>query len=268
MKRMIVKFSVLALVLFLTITFFPGFSQADDTLRFSCSNQLFNAFGKDIVEAFTQATGIEVSVYTSSSGSATYRMMSGYSDIAGTARGLYRRHRDSGYMQIPVCKDPLAIFARDACGIDNLTTEQLEQIFSGTITNWKEVGGADLPIIVIVPAKDTAANKNFRRQVMKHHDIDFDFMAYDSTMVIEAVKHFPCGAISFISQGAAIQHPPVKCISINGLAPTDPSYPYCQTFYYVAKGEPQGSIKQFIDFAFSEAGNEIIKKNGMQPLSR
>ena len=245
-----------------------GAVQAQEPVRFSCSHQLFNAFGKETVEAFTQATGIRVEVFTSSSGSATYRMMSGYSDIAGSARALYRRHEDSGYTQVAVCRDPLSVFAKETCGVDNLTTEQLELIFSGHIRNWKEVGGADLPIVVIVPGKDTAANKNFQRQVMKHHDIDFDIMAYDSTMVIEAVKNFPCGAVSFISQGAVRHYAPLKSIKIDGIAPQDASYPYYQLFYYITKGEPEGSVKRFIDFTFSEAGAQIIRANGMQPMTR
>ena len=93
-----------------------------------------------------------------------------------------------------------------------------------------------MPIMVIVPGKETAANKNFRRQVMKHSEINFDFMAYDSTMVIEAVKYFPCGAVSFISRGAAVHHPTIRTIKVDGYAPTDTDYPYYQTFYYVTKG--------------------------------
>ncbi|MGB5986113.1 MAG: substrate-binding domain-containing protein [Desulfobacterales bacterium] len=241
---------------------------AGETIRISCSNQVFHAFQKEDIESFTQSTGIQTEVYTSSSGSAVYRMMSGYSDIAVTARGLYRHHRDSGYNEIPICKDPLAIITKEACGVDSLTTDQLTQIFSGTLTNWKEVGGADLPIMVIVPGTDTAANKNFRRQVMKHGEIDYDFMAYDSTMVIEAVKNFPCGAISFTSQGAVSQQPPVKSIKIDGYGPSDPNYSYYQTFYYITKGTPEGIVKQFIDFTFSDAGIQIIQRNGMQPIAR
>jgi phosphate transport system substrate-binding protein len=194
--------------------------------------------------------------------------MSGYSDIAATARSLHRSYKDSGYTQIAICKDPLAVIAKSACGVDSLTQTQLADIFSGSVRNWIEVGGADMPITVIVPDEDTAANKNFRRQVMKHQEIQFDFMAYNSTMVIEAVKHFPCGAISFISQGAVAHQAPIKTIKIDGLGPELAAYPFFQTFYYVTKGKPSGFAKKFIDFTFSDAGAKIIRSNGMLPLSR
>ena len=268
MKRLSLPARILTNILGFTFMVFAADCMAAESIRISCSNQVYHAFQKEDIDAFTKATGIATEVYTSSSGSAIYRMMSGYSDIAVAARGLYRRHHDSGYTQIPICKDPLAVITKEACGVDNLTTDQLTQIFSGTITNWKEVGGSDLPIMVIVPSTDTAANKNFRRQVMKHGEIDFDFMAYDSTMVIEAIKHFPCGAISFISRGAVSHEPPILSLKIDGYAPIDPAYPYYQTFYYITKGEPEGIVKQFIDFTFSEAGTQIIQNNGMQPLGR
>ena len=151
---------------------------------------------------------------------------------------------------------------------ESLNEEQLEDIFAGEITNWKEVGGVDLSIMVVVPDTDTAAHKNFRRQVMKTKDIEYDFMAHDSTMVIEAIKYFPCGTISFISRGATEKHPEIKTLKVNGLLPTDKDYPYHQTFYYVTKGDPDGNLKKFIDFTYSEEGAKIIRAHGMIPLAR
>ncbi|UCH22245.1 MAG: substrate-binding domain-containing protein [Deltaproteobacteria bacterium] len=241
---------------------------AQELLKYACSNQVFNAFEMDNLKEFTKTTGIEMDVHTASSGSCVYRLMNGYCDIASTARELYRRHQEYGYTQIPFAKDPLAIIAHKRCGVENLASEQLQDIFSGDITNWKELGGADLPITIIVPAEDTAANKNFRRQVMKHKEIKHDFMAYDSTMVIEAVKHFPCSTISFISQGAALHHEEIITIKIDGYYPTDKDYPYYQIFYYIIRGEPAGDVKKFIDFTFSEQGAEILKRNGTLPIAR
>lgn len=241
---------------------------AQEVVKYSCSNQVYAAFSKEQVEAFTKSTGIEVDVKTASSGSCLYNLGRGFCDIASTARKLYRRHEVYGYKEFPFCKDPIAVIARKECGVDSLTAEQLQDIFAGVITNWKEVGGADLPVMIIVPGEDTAAHKNFRRQVMKRQDIAHDFMAYNSTMVIEAVKYFPCGAVSFISKGAAVQHKELKILEIDGLSPTAEDYPYYQIFYFITKKEPEENLKKFIDFAYSVEGAKIIRKNGMIPLSR
>jgi phosphate transport system substrate-binding protein len=241
---------------------------AQDMLRYSCSNQVFNAFEMDNLEAFTKATGIKVDVHTASSASCVYGLMNGQSDIASIARKLYRRHQDCGCTQIPFARDPLTVIAHKRCGIKNVTSEQLQDIFSGNITNWKELGGSDLPITIIVPGKDSAANKNFRRQVMKHKEIKHDLMAFDSTLVIEAVKYFPCGSISFISHGAALRHKEIVSMKINGYNPTDKEYPYYQVFYYIIQNEPILHAKKFIDFTFSEQGAQILRRNGMVPIAR
>jgi len=241
---------------------------AQEAVKYCSSKQVYAAFSKEQIEAFTTTTGIEVDVKTASSGSCLYSLGKGFCDIASTARKLYRRHEVYGYKEFPFCKDPIAVIARKECGVDSLTEEQLQDIFAGVITNWREVGGADLPVMIIVPGKDTAAHKNFRRQVMKRTDIEQDFMAYDSTMVIEAVKYFPCGAVSFISRGAAVHHKELKILKIDGLSPTAEGYPYYQIFYFITQKEPEGKLKKFIDFAYSEEGAKIIKKNGMVPISR
>jgi phosphate transport system substrate-binding protein len=242
--------------------------RAQQTIKYACSNQVYAAFEKQKIEAFAQATGIKVDVFKASSGSCLYRLMNDYADIASTARQLYHKHAEYGFTQIAICKDPLAVIGKKECGVDNLTEQQLQNIFSGEITNWKELGGADLPITVIVPDEDTAANKNFRRLVMKEKEIVAEFETSASTMVLEAVKNFPCGTISFISQGAATKYGEIKDFKINGLLPQDQDYPYYQIFYYVTKGIPAGDVKKFIDFTFSKKGQEIIRNSGMMPLGK
>jgi phosphate transport system substrate-binding protein len=269
MKSKAISGMVIVVLLFCAWAVAPVSSaRAGEAIRYSCSNQIYEALEKEKIAMFTKVTGIMVDVFRASSGSAAYRLTTGNCDLASTARKLYEGHEIYGYKQIAFAKDPLAVIAKKECGVDNLTEEQLQDIFAGEITNWKQVGGADLPIMVVVPDKDTAANKNFRRQVMKHKDIRYEFMAYNSTMVIDAIRHFPCGAVSFISGGATMHYPELKAFKINGMAVTDSHYPYYQIFYYVSKGDPEGNAKKFVDFTFSEEGAKIIKKNGMLPLPK
>ena len=192
MKRNGMSEILIAFILLGIWAFLPASDvKAEEVLKYSCSNQVYAAFEKEKIEAFTTATGIKVDVRTASSGSCTYRLTTGNCDIASSARKLYRRHSVYGYREIPFCKDPIAVIARKECGVVSLSGEQLQDIFAGEITNWKKVGGADLPIVVIVPGRNTAAHKNFRRQVMKHKDIAHDFMAYDATMVIVQERALP-----------------------------------------------------------------------------
>jgi len=266
--KTIIKIIFVSLVLWAWLWVPVSTVMAQEVLKYCCSNQVYAAFSKEHIEAFTKATGVRVDVKTASSDSCIYSLGRGFCDIASTARKLHRGHEVYGYREFPFCKDPIAVIARKECGVDSLNEEQLQDIFAGVITNWREVGGANLPVMIIVPDKDTAAHKNFRRQVMKTKDIEHDFMAYESTMVIEAIKYFPCGSISFISRGATVKHPEIKTIKVNGLLPTDPNYPYHQIFYYVTKGDPTGNLNKFIDYTYSDEGAKIIRAHGMIPMAR
>jgi phosphate transport system substrate-binding protein len=242
-------------------------ASAQDSLRYSQAAQVYRAFGKEGVEMFQKKTGIPVEVFVSSSSSAVNRLMSGFADIASTTRQLYYRYNEYGYVEIPFCKDPLAVIVHADATVTDLTIDQLEEVFSGGITNWKDLGGPDTPIMVVVPGKDTGANQNFRRQVMKHKEIVYDLMTYESTDVIDVVAKFP-GAISFISRGASITTEGVKALKIGGLPPGDPAYPLHQVFSYVTKGEPSGAVKAFVDFAFSPEAQELFSRKGMLPIAR
>lgn len=246
----------------------PSLVDAKGVLKYYCSSQVYTAFGQELVEAFSHSSNLKVEVKTASSASSVFALMNGYCDIASTARALYRRQRDYGFLQIPICRDPIAVIVNQKFSVVNLTARQIQDIFSGYISNWDQVGGPDLAVIVIVPSEDTAANKNFRRQLMKHKDIEHDFVAYDSTMAIAAIAHFPPGAVSFISQGAAAHNKNIKAIIINGKSPSNKDYPYFQTFYYVTRTDSSDAVNKFLDFSFADEAKQLIRKHGMLPLER
>ena len=267
MKKIINISSLIVASLLVLWTVMPlTMANAAQGIRYSCSAQVYEAFENSRLDAFTKETGIPVELFVASSNSCLYRVMQDMTDIASSTRAIYQRHKDHGLIEIPFCKDPLAIITNKSATVNNLSSVQLQQIFSGGITNWKEVGGTDLPITIVVPGDETGAHKNFRRQVMKHQEIKYDYLTYKSTRVLEAIEELPVGAISFISRGAQFTHPDIKVLSINGKKPGDKNYLYYQIFYLVSKGEPTGAIKTFVDFIKSEKGQSIILERGMLPI--
>ena len=268
MKKAYAKILILAVTVFTVSSVIPpGLIQAKELLRYATSAQIHEAFGKEAVSTFEQDTGIKVQVHVTSSGFAVNRLMNDLADLACTTEGVYYRHKDYGYVEIPFCKDPLAVITHPQNKIRNLTEQQVRAIFTGMITNWKSLGGRDHDIVLVVPGKNTAAFKNFDRQVIKRGEIIYDFMTYKSTMAIKAVKKFP-HAISFIAHGAASRHSGIKTINIDGLSPNDENYPYFQVFSFVSKGEPVGLAKKFITFALSGKGRAIVLDRGMTPATK
>ncbi|MFH0788783.1 MAG: substrate-binding domain-containing protein [Pseudomonadota bacterium] len=265
MKKKFVFVMVLATILVSWVMSPASVLSAQEKLRYSCSAQVFEAFEKERIEAFTRATGIELDLYVSSSAVSVDRLMSGQGDIASIARGGMYPLKEGGYIETPFCKDPLAIIVNARCRVSNITEEQLKNIFNRTITNWKQLGGADEAIMLVVPGKNTAAHENFGRLALKRKEIPYDIMTYLSPTAIEVVKRFPA-AISFVTQGAIGKAGGIKLIKVNGLSPKDKGYPYFQEFSFITKGKPAGPAKAFVDFALSEKGIEIIGRRGMIPV--
>lgn len=265
MKRKFVFVMVFATILVSWVISPASAISAQEKLRYSCSAQVFEAFEKERIEAFTKATGIALDLYISSSAVAVDRLMSGQGDIASIALGGTYPLKEGGYIETPFCKDPLAIIVNPKGRVSNITEEQLRNIFNRTITNWKQLGGADEAIMLVVPGKNTAAYENFGRLAMKRKEIHYDVMTHLSPTAIEVVKRFPA-AISFVTQGAIGKAGGIKLIKVNGLSPKDKGYPYFQEFSFITKGKPVGAAKAFVDYALSKEGKEIIGRRGMIPV--
>ena len=264
-RRSLVFFLVIATILTSWLTTPNTILKAQQKLKYCCSAQVFDAFETERLDAFTNATGIEVELYIASSAVCVNRLMNGLCDIASTSRRLHYSHKEMGYMEILCCRDPLVVITNVGSYVSTLSKKQLREIFSGDITNWNQLMGPDYPITLVIPGKDTGAYKNFHRFVMRHKDIRYDFMTYKSTKVIKAVECFP-GAISFITKGAIEKPRAVKVIKIDGAPPSHKDYPLSQVFSFITKGKPMGPAKAFINFVFSKDGKEIIKKRGMLPI--
>ena len=247
------------------LSLLPAAPEAAESLEFSCSAQVAGAFGQPLMQAFIEDSGIAVHTHISSSNLAVSRLINGFSEIAGSARPLRRHEIESGLIEIPICKDPLAVIVHRSCPVTSLTADQLRRIFNGESDNWKEICGNDQPITVIVPGKDTAAYENFQRLAMRMNDIRYDFMTWKSTAAVEAVRYLP-GAISFIGHVAAGDEADIKILAIDGKAFTDADYPYMQTFSLVTRGKPGPNARALIDFGLSDRVTQFIVTHDMIPV--
>jgi phosphate transport system substrate-binding protein len=237
-----------------------------ERLIYSCSAQVYEAFENERINAFTKETKIPVDLYIATSYTSIERLKHGFCGISSTVMKLDYRLIEEGYVEIPFCKDPLAVIVNEKCKVKDLPESQIQGIFGGEITNWKELGGPEAGIVVVIPRRLTGAYRNFSALFMgRHQNIRHDIMTDRSTFVIEVVKRFP-NAISFISRASAVEQEGIRFLNIGGMSPTEKDYPYYQTFSFVTKGRPSGAEKKFIDFAFSKKGLAIMKKRGMTPI--
>jgi phosphate transport system substrate-binding protein len=238
----------------------------------SFSSQMAEAFGRDALDHFMKDSGNVVKLHITTSGVCLERLKNGLSSLAGTTKRLSQADKDSGLMEIALCKDPLSVIVNTGCKVKNLTLGQLRDIFSNKINNWRDVGGEDLPIVLVIPSKNTGAYQNFKQLVMGSQEIKEDLIAVQAYMAVTGVRNIP-GAISFISNSLATATARktgsgnVSTVSIDGISPNQPTYPFHQTFSLVIRNDQNQVTRDAVRFMLSDKIKKRILSRGMTPIA-
>ena len=165
-------------------------------------------------------------------------------------------------------RDGIVIGVNRANPIDGLNKAQLRDIFSGKITNWKQIGGNDVEIHVVARESGSGTMQGFQDQVMGKKKIRQDAIVQSSTEAVkQTIKQDP-GAIGFIS--LAHMSSDIKALKIDGVLPTeqtvaDGSYKLQQPFIFLVKGDPKGYTKDFIDWVLGPDGQAIVREEKVVP---
>lgn len=168
-----------------------------------------------------------------------------------------------------IAKDGLAIIVNPANPVAGLTREQLRGIYTAEITNWAELGGPDARIHIIAREEGSGTRSAFSELVMDGSRITPKAIVLNFNGAIRQLVAGDPYAIGFISLGLVdIGEKPVKAIGIDGVAPSrenvlNAGYPLYRSFYFVSLKEPEGPVKEFIDFIFSDTGRQILENEGL-----
>ncbi|MBV9409448.1 MAG: phosphate ABC transporter substrate-binding protein [Candidatus Eremiobacteraeota bacterium] len=217
---------------------------------------------KDAAAAYQQAHGdVKISVSGGGSGTGINQVAAKAIDI-GDSDILAPAHPELHDNRVAVIG--FAIVTHPATGVKNLTKKQLQDIFSGKATNWKEVGGADQKIVVINRPRSSGTRAVFTKTVMGSVAISESGLTEDATgTVVSVVKQTP-GAISYAAlsgtRGGGLNE-----ISVDGVAPTDENiitgkYPVWSYEHMFTMGAPTGEISRFIAFVTSHA--DLVRRDG------
>ena len=221
-----------------------------------------------------------VTVTGGGSGVGISALMEGTTDIAQASRRMkfdekqkIQKEGDK-VKETVVAYDALAVVVHPSNPVKQLTRQQLEDIFRGKITNWKQVGGDDRKIVVYSRETSSGTYEFFKESVLKNKNYMSSSLSMPATgAIIQSVSQTK-GAIGYV--GLAYLSPRVKSLSVSydgkHFAPptmesaTDKSYPIVRPLYYYYNTENAGQVNPLISFILSPAGQEIIKKSGYIPV--
>lgn len=169
-----------------------------------------------------------------------------------------------------VAFDGIAVIVNANNPVTSLTKRQVEQIFTGDITDWSAVGGKPGKISIYTRNTSSGTYSDFKDLAMKKRDYasSSQKMAGNEQIVAEVAKN-PDGigyvGLAYIHDGA------IKVASIDGALPTKESvhakkYPYARPTFFYTNGEATGEAAKFIEFALSDAGQQIAEKIGFVPV--
>ena len=171
---------------------------------------------------------------------------------------------------IIVCYDGMGVIVNEKNPITSLTRRQVEQIFTGDVTDWSAVGGKPGKFSIYTRNTSSGTYSDWKDLAMKKRDYapSSQKMAGNEQIAAEVGKN-PNG-IGYV--GVAYIHAPgVKVVPIEGHLPTKDevlkkTYPYARPNFYYTNGEPSGEAAKFIEFTLSEAGQRIVEKVGFIPV--
>ena len=219
-------------------------------------------------------SGVSVTYYPTGSGAGIEAASNGSADIGLSSRALKDEEIAGGLTGTTVALDGIAVIVNAGSKVEDLSVEQIAQIFTGEITDWSEVGGEAGTISCIGREAGSGTRDGFESITNTRDACKLDQELTSTGGVIEAVAGNP-NAIGYASLSAVEGKDTIKALTVGGVACTeetvlDGSYAIQRPFVLVTRtGEALSPAAQaFFDFATSSAANDLIKSAGAVPVAQ
>ena len=220
-------------------------------------------------ESFMEANpGVTVTVEYTGSGAGLEALAAGSIDIGNASRKLKDTEKENGSVENIVAIDGIAVIAEKSNTVTDISAEDLAKVYKGEVSNWKDLGGDDQPIVVIGREAGSGTRDAFE-ELMEVKDACVYAQELDSTGAVLAKVASTPGAIGYVSLD--VVDDTVIGLKIDGVEPTEEqilagNYVLQRPFVMATTGELSEQneiVKAWFDYIGSETGKEIIKKVGL-----
>jgi phosphate transport system substrate-binding protein len=230
---------------------------------------------------------VQVAVTGGGSGTGIAALINGTVDMANASRQIKPEERAQAEangidpVEYVVAGDAIAIVVHPGNPVDGLTTLQLSDIYSGKITNWRELGGEDRPIVLLSRESNSGTHVFFLEHVVRQGRADDQTLFAPDTLLMPSsegisaeVRQNP-NAIGYDGLGYVTPDQKVVAVARADAAPyvlptvetvKDGSYPIARGLYIYTAGEPQGAIRAYLDWIMGPEGQAVVREQGFVPL--
>ena len=203
-------------------------------------------------------------------------LMGGYCDIAGSSKPVSKEQEEIAQIRSVKFKEyvigsyAVSILVNAENPVSNLTSNQVQGLFTGRIQNWKEVGGPDAPVHLLARDPVSGTHLGFKELATANQDYSSNIQLFTNYLgIVDALAKDP-NAIGYAGLDL-VQHAGTKAVSVDGIAPSAETvngkkYPYARTLrlYTDAQKEP-ARAKAFIDFVLAADGQKVLTQMGYAP---
>lgn len=226
-------------------------------------------FANALGEAFMNANpSVTVNTEFVGSSAGIEALLAGTADIGNASRALEDSEKENGAIENIVAIDGIAVITDPSNKVENLTKDQLKQIYTGEVKNWSELGGDSMPIVVVGREAGSGTRGAFE-ELLEIADVCKYAQEIDSTGAVLAKVASTPGAIGYIS--VDIIDDTVITLKLNGVEPTTEnikagSYELSRPFVMATKGaisEQKEEVQKYFEFIDSEEGQKVIEKVGL-----
>ena len=216
--------------------------------------------------------GVTVQAEFVGSGAGIEAVTNGAADIGNASRNLKDEEKSKGIIENIVAIDGIAVVTDPSNKVENLTKDQLIAIYNGTTTSWKDLGGADQPIVVIGRESGSGTRSAFE-ELLKLEDKCKYSNELDSTGAVMAKVASTPGSIGYVSLD--VLDKTVKTLKLENTEPTPEnikagSYFLSRPFVMATKGDiskQNDNVKALFDYIHSDEGKELVKSVGLIPAN-
>jgi len=233
--------------------------------------------------------GVSIAVTGGGSGTGIAALINGTVDIANASRQIKSDEIEAAQkngidpVEHVVAIDALAVIVNPDNPVNQLTIDQLSDIFTGRITNWKEVGGRDATIVLVSRESNSGTHVYFLEKVVRKDDAENkDIFAPQTLMmpssvgITSEVSRNP-NAIGYDGLGYVTENEKTIAIAENPDSPyvlpsvetaADGGYPLSRYLYMYTAGEPTGVIAEYLDWIRGPQGQQIVAQAGFVPVAQ